>query len=120
MSSHIVNEFDASVGFQPRVAQSYNHVKGNLPIKYEDIECVINGDYSVEGRKEGNEVYLPFSFIQNYFEVTIFDYADRIATCVHVYTAFFKNIIFFNERGIYLMFIAHIIKILTLLFNLRP
>lgn len=69
VSSHIVNEFDASVGFQPRVAQSYNHVKGNRPVKYEEIECVINGDYSVEGRKEGNEVYMPFSFIQNYFEV---------------------------------------------------
>lgn len=71
VSSHIVNEFDASVGFQPRVAQSYNHVKGNRPVKYEEIECVINGDYSVEGRKEGNEVYMPFSFIQNYFEVTV-------------------------------------------------
>ncbi|XP_052716124.1 D-glucuronyl C5-epimerase B-like [Crassostrea angulata] len=69
VSSHIVNEFDASVGFQPRVAQSYNHVKGNRPVNYEEIECVINGDYSVEGRKEGNEVYMPFSFIQNYFEV---------------------------------------------------
>lgn len=76
MSSHIVNEFDASVGFQPRVAQSYNHVKGNRPVNYEEIECVINGDYSVEGRKEGNEVYMPFSFIQNYFEVIMFDFAQ--------------------------------------------
>nr|XP_022341393.1 D-glucuronyl C5-epimerase-like [Crassostrea virginica]XP_022341394.1 D-glucuronyl C5-epimerase-like [Crassostrea virginica]XP_022341395.1 D-glucuronyl C5-epimerase-like [Crassostrea virginica]XP_022341396.1 D-glucuronyl C5-epimerase-like [Crassostrea virginica]XP_022341397.1 D-glucuronyl C5-epimerase-like [Crassostrea virginica]XP_022341399.1 D-glucuronyl C5-epimerase-like [Crassostrea virginica]XP_022341400.1 D-glucuronyl C5-epimerase-like [Crassostrea virginica]XP_022341401.1 D-glucuron len=68
ISSH-VSEFDASVGFQPRVAQSYNHVKENKPIKYAEIECVINGDYSVEGRREGKEVFLPFSFIQNYFEV---------------------------------------------------
>lgn len=68
ISSH-VSEFDASVGFQPRVAQSYNHVKENKLIKYAEIECVINGDYSVEGRREGKEVFLPFSFIQNYFEV---------------------------------------------------
>ena len=68
ISSH-VSEFDSSVGFQPRVAQSYNHVKENKPIKYAEIECVINGDYSVEGRREGKEVFLPFSFIQNYFEV---------------------------------------------------
>lgn len=109
MSSHIVNEFDASVGFQPRVAQSYNHVKGNRPVKYEEIECVINGDYSVEGRKEGNEVYMPFSFIQNYFEVTLIFH--RITT-----SFFLMNMIY-----MYLcqMYIARILKNLMLLFNLR-
>lgn len=110
MSSHIVNEFDASVGFQPRVAQSYNHVKGNRPIKYEEIECVINGDYSVEGRKEGNEVYMPFSFIQNYFEVTVFDFAQDS------YIFFFMNMIYMY---ICQMYIARLLKNLMLLFNLR-
>ncbi|XP_061198385.1 D-glucuronyl C5-epimerase-like [Saccostrea echinata] len=69
VSSQIVNEFEASVGFQPRVAQAYNHVERNKPIKYEELECVINGDYSIMGRKEGKDVYMPFSFIQKYFEV---------------------------------------------------
>jgi hypothetical protein len=69
VSSHVISEFDASVGFQPRIAQSYNHVKRTHPIKYEELECVINGDYSITGRKEGNEVFMPFSFIQKYFEV---------------------------------------------------
>ncbi|XP_048775492.1 D-glucuronyl C5-epimerase B-like [Ostrea edulis] len=69
VSSHVVGEFDASVGFQPRIAQSYNHVKRTHPLKYEELECIINGDYSITGRKEGNEVYMPFSFIQKYFEV---------------------------------------------------
>ncbi|XP_061198387.1 D-glucuronyl C5-epimerase-like [Saccostrea echinata] len=69
VSSHINNEFEASVGFQPRVAQAYNHVKRTKPIKYEELECVINGDYSIIGRKEGKDVYMPFSFIQKYFEV---------------------------------------------------
>ncbi|XP_062592168.1 D-glucuronyl C5-epimerase-like [Saccostrea cucullata] len=69
VSSQFINEFDASVGFQPRVAQAYNHVERSKPIKYEELECVINGDYSVMGRKEGKNVYMPFSFIQKYFEV---------------------------------------------------
>ncbi|KAK3105288.1 hypothetical protein FSP39_021688 [Pinctada imbricata] len=57
--------------FHPRAAQSYNHVKEMEmpPLKYREIECVINGDYSVKGRREGKEIYLPFSFIQKYFEV---------------------------------------------------
>lgn len=38
-------------------------MKGNWLVKYEEIECVINGDYFVEGRKEGNEVYMLFLFI---------------------------------------------------------
>ncbi|XP_062592162.1 D-glucuronyl C5-epimerase B-like [Saccostrea cucullata] len=67
---HLDSEFDGSVqGFQPRAAQSYTHAKRTNKLDYEEIECVINGDYSVKGRKDGNEVYMPFSFIQKYFEV---------------------------------------------------
>ena len=58
-------------GFHPRMAQSYKGVREMEidPVKYKEIECVINGDYSVKGRREGKEVYMPFSFIQKYFEV---------------------------------------------------
>ncbi|XP_045161241.2 D-glucuronyl C5-epimerase-like isoform X2 [Mercenaria mercenaria] len=35
----------------------------------QEIECEINREYSVQCRKDNNEVYLPFSFIQKYFEV---------------------------------------------------
>ena len=42
--------------------------KGGVP--YEELECLINGDYTVNCRKEGSEVYLPFSFLQSYFEVS--------------------------------------------------
>jgi heparosan-N-sulfate-glucuronate 5-epimerase len=34
-----------------------------------EIDCVINQEYSIGCRKEGDEVYLPFSFIKKYFEV---------------------------------------------------
>ncbi|XP_034247978.1 D-glucuronyl C5-epimerase B [Thrips palmi] len=36
---------------------------------YEEIDCLINGDVALKCRKEGDEVYLPFSFIHKYFEV---------------------------------------------------
>ena len=44
---------------------------GGSAIKYREVDCVINGDYPIKCRKEGSEVFLPFSFIQNYFEVGI-------------------------------------------------
>ncbi|XP_063781594.1 D-glucuronyl C5-epimerase isoform X2 [Pseudophryne corroboree] len=37
--------------------------------KYEEIDCVINDDQSVRCRREGNEVYMPFSWMEKYFEV---------------------------------------------------
>lgn len=35
----------------------------------EEIDCYINQEYSISCRKEGDEVYLPFSFLYKYFEV---------------------------------------------------
>lgn len=66
---HLESNFGGTKGFQPRVAQSYDHGKEKQPIEYEEIDCIINEDYTVKGRKEGSEVYMPFSFIQKYFEV---------------------------------------------------
>lgn len=34
-----------------------------------EIDCVINGEYTVSCRREGSEVYVPFSFLHKYFEV---------------------------------------------------
>ena len=42
---------------------------GGSPIKYHEVDCVINGDYPIKCRREGSEVFLPFSFVQKYFEV---------------------------------------------------
>nr|XP_054768577.1 D-glucuronyl C5-epimerase-like [Lytechinus pictus] len=41
-----------------------------LPLhQYKEIDCVVNSDYTVQGRLENGEVYLPFSFIHKYFEI---------------------------------------------------
>lgn len=43
---------------------------GNQPGEtIEDIECLINQKYTIPCRREGDEVYLPFSFLHDYFEV---------------------------------------------------
>lgn len=36
---------------------------------FEDIECQINAERIIACKKQGSEVYIPFSFIQNYFEI---------------------------------------------------
>lgn len=46
-----------------------NTDKGSEVQGAEEIDCVINGDYSIGCRKEGDEVYIPFSFIHKYFEI---------------------------------------------------
>lgn len=66
---HLDGNFGGTKGFQPRVAHSYDIAKEKQPVEYEEIDCIINEDYTVKGRKEGSEVYMPFSFIQKYFEV---------------------------------------------------
>lgn len=35
----------------------------------EEIDCLINQEYTVSCRREGDEIYLPFSFLHDYFEV---------------------------------------------------
>lgn len=42
--------------------------KGKAHLAHE-IKCVINDDYAVPCRKEGSEVFVPFSFLRKYFEV---------------------------------------------------
>lgn len=38
-------------------------------IKYEEIDCLINDESTIKGRREGGEVFLPFSWMEKYFEV---------------------------------------------------
>ena len=37
----------------------------------DDIDCLINGEYTVSCRRDSSdEIYMPFSFIAKYFEVS--------------------------------------------------
>lgn len=53
----------------PVVGVGNSNVNKVLGIKYEEIDCLINDENTIKGRREGNEVYLPFSWAEKYFEV---------------------------------------------------
>ncbi|XP_038623301.1 D-glucuronyl C5-epimerase isoform X2 [Tachyglossus aculeatus] len=38
-------------------------------LRYEEIDCLINEEQTIRGRREGPEVYLPFSWVEKYFDV---------------------------------------------------
>lgn len=38
-------------------------------VRYEEVDCLINEDVTIRGRREGGEVFLPFSWVEKYFEV---------------------------------------------------
>ncbi|GAB1602182.1 D-glucuronyl C5-epimerase-like [Argonauta hians] len=38
-------------------------------LPYDEVECLINKEYTVKCRREGKETFIPFSFIERYFEV---------------------------------------------------
>ncbi|KAL5014972.1 hypothetical protein ScPMuIL_009242 [Solemya velum] len=67
--SSVTDEFDSKLRFQERGAKSFQAPLDEGPIDYREIECLINGEYNIKCRKEGSEVYMPFSFLQKYFEV---------------------------------------------------
>lgn len=56
--SHVIN--DVRLNF---VASQYQITEAV------EIDCVINQEYSIGCRREGDEIYMPFSFIKKYFEV---------------------------------------------------
>ncbi|XP_018320352.1 D-glucuronyl C5-epimerase B [Agrilus planipennis] len=48
----------------------YNEINDENSVIPEEIDCNINnGDYTITCLKEGEEVYVPFSFIHKYFEI---------------------------------------------------
>ena len=79
---HIVNEFEQSAHFLNRNAKNYNEMEMEMPATrgeghgegegHENIDCEINKEYTIQCRKEDNEIYMPFSFIQKHFEVSLY------------------------------------------------
>lgn len=65
-------EGDASISSQqqpPQPPEPPPVVGGVGGLKYEEIDCLINDESTIKGRREGGEVYLPFSWMEKYFEV---------------------------------------------------
>ncbi|XP_036819702.1 D-glucuronyl C5-epimerase B-like [Oncorhynchus mykiss] len=63
---------DASISSQqqpPQPPEPPPIVGGAAGIKYEEMDCLINDDVTIKGRRDGAEVYFPFSWLEKYFEV---------------------------------------------------
>ncbi|XP_024891361.1 D-glucuronyl C5-epimerase B isoform X1 [Temnothorax curvispinosus] len=79
----------------------------NTESGYQEIDCHINGDYSVGCRKEGDEVYIPFSFIHKYFEIygklATYDGLERFEW-LHSYSKFVNPKGKYDPRGVFMTF----------------
>lgn len=73
----------------------------------EEIDCLINGDYTIGCRKEGDEVYLPFSFLHKYFEVygrlASYDGLQRFEWS-HSYSKIYHPKGKYDPRGVFMHF----------------
>ncbi|XP_071872776.1 D-glucuronyl C5-epimerase [Bombus fervidus] len=79
----------------------------NLETGYQEIDCHINGDYSIGCRKEGDEVYIPFSFIHKYFEIygklATYDGLERFEW-LHSYSKIVNPKGKYDPRGVFMTF----------------
>lgn len=73
----------------------------------EEIDCHINGEYTVSCRREADEVYIPFSFIHKYFEVygklAKYDDAERFEWS-HSYSKVYYPKGKYDPKGVFLYF----------------
>ncbi len=79
-------------------------IRGKL---YEELDCSINGMYHISCRKEGKEVFVPFSFLEKYYEVY-----GKLAKSKgheqfewsHSYSKVFKPTTRYNSSGMFMYF----------------
>ncbi|KAJ8932754.1 hypothetical protein NQ314_014454, partial [Rhamnusium bicolor] len=73
----------------------------------EEIDCDINGEYVIGCRKEGDEVYIPFSFLHRYFEVygklATYDGLERFEWS-HSYSKVYHPKAKYDPRGVFMYF----------------
>ncbi|XP_075237680.1 D-glucuronyl C5-epimerase isoform X2 [Lycorma delicatula] len=74
---------------------------------FEELDCNINGEYTIGCRREGEEVYLPFSFLHKYFEVygklATYDGYERFEWS-HSYSKVYYPKTKYDPRGVFLYF----------------
>lgn len=72
-----------------------------------EIECVINGDYTIGCLKEGDEVFVPFTFLHKYFEIygniVTYDSLERFEWS-HSYGRIYHPKGKYDPRGIFMHF----------------
>lgn len=89
-------------------------VVGGGGVKYEEIDCLINDENTIKGRREGNEVYLPFSWMEKYFEVygkTVqYDGYDRFEFS-HSYSKVYAQREPYHPSGVFMSFEGYNVEV---------
>lgn len=95
----------------PPVAGAFNKAPGP---KYEEIDCLINEEHTVKGRREGNEVFLPFSWVEKYFEVygkiAQYDGYDRFEFS-HSYSKVYTQRAPYHPDGVFMSFEGYNVEV---------
>ncbi|XP_061887918.1 D-glucuronyl C5-epimerase B [Entelurus aequoreus] len=82
--------------------------------KYEDIDCLINDESTVKGRHEGGEIYMPFSWMEKYFEVygkvVQYDGYDRFEF-QHSYSKVYAQREPYHPNGVFMSFEGYNVEV---------
>ncbi|XP_028678324.1 D-glucuronyl C5-epimerase-like [Erpetoichthys calabaricus] len=97
----------------PPIVGGVNNIK-SLGLKYDELDCLINDDYTIKGRREGNEVYLPFSWVEKYFEVygkvAQYDGYDRFEFS-HSYSRVYAQRSPYHPNGVFMSFEGYNVEV---------
>ena len=80
-------------------------------LSYKNIEVLVNGETKIQGHLENKEVYIPFSFIRDYFEIEGKFVRDDFKNQFHVrhtsYEYFTPNTHTYEPNGSFLWFVNY-------------
>ncbi|XP_028393694.1 D-glucuronyl C5-epimerase B-like [Dendronephthya gigantea] len=86
------------------------HITGK-ELSYKNIEVLVNGETKIQGHLENKEVYIPFSFIRDYFEIEGKIVRDDFKKQFHVrhtsYEYFTPNTHTYEPNGSFLWFVNY-------------
>ncbi|XP_061616440.1 D-glucuronyl C5-epimerase B isoform X3 [Phyllopteryx taeniolatus] len=82
--------------------------------KYEEIDCLINDESTVKGRREGGEIYMPFSWMEKYFDVygkvVQYDGYDRFEF-QHSYSKVYAQREPYHPNGVFMSFEGYNVEV---------
>ncbi|XP_055133951.1 D-glucuronyl C5-epimerase isoform X4 [Symphalangus syndactylus] len=100
----------------PPVVGGFNSNVGSkvLGLKYEEIDCLINDEHTIKGRREGNEVFLPFTWVEKYFDVygkvVQYDGYDRFEFS-HSYSKVYAQRAPYHPDGVFMSFEGYNVEV---------
>ncbi|XP_030631730.1 glucuronic acid epimerase a [Chanos chanos] len=83
-------------------------------VPYEQIDCLINDDVTIKGRREGSEVFLPFSWVERYFNVygrlVQYEGVERFEFS-HSYSRVYAQREPYHPNGVFMSFEAYNVEV---------